>query len=194
MGTTGTHRPEGQPISEWLKDSFDEQYYEVLDVAIVKRNTAYILMKKKARVKFGFFVPERLFAMVVLLTYAPKSYYNIYYKDMDESMGPYYYECPERILKALDNSPPINRDAWEWRQKCWNTIQRRKSVPKFKVGDIIEFKRSMLFNDGVERGRFTVSRSKPLRFVDDTGYWVRLRQAAIRNPELYTYFPVEKIA
>lgn len=38
------------------------------------------------------------------------------YKDMDETCGPYYYDCPIGILKLL--SPIENKYAQEWRKNC----------------------------------------------------------------------------
>jgi hypothetical protein len=38
------------------------------------------------------------------------------YKIMDEDMGPFYYDCPPKILKLL--SPTDCKQASEWRQKC----------------------------------------------------------------------------
>lgn len=37
------------------------------------------------------------------------------YKDMDETMGPYYYTCPKSYIR--DASPPINQVAADWRAK-----------------------------------------------------------------------------
>ena len=62
--------------------------------------------------------------MVCLLDYRPNEYYNIGYKDMEESEGPYYYNCPERILKLL--TPTSNEYALRWRKKCWERIERCK--------------------------------------------------------------------
>ena len=45
-------------------------------------------------------------------------------KDMDESMGPVYYDCPKSILELL--TPTDNENANEWRRMCWN----RKAQPK----------------------------------------------------------------
>lgn len=42
---------------------------------------------------------------------------EFFYKDMDETVGPYNYNCPESILKLL--SPTENKLANEWREKCY---------------------------------------------------------------------------
>lgn len=194
MGWTGTHRNHGQSLLEFFKEEFEGPRHEILDLATVNRNTCYILMRHKAYNHFGFHYPEYLFCAVVLLKFAPKAYYNIYYKDLDESVGPCESECPERILKAIAPYPPSNKWAWDWRQRCWNNIKRRQSRPKFQIGDVLEFKHSMTFTDGVERNKFTVRKTKPLRFADSTGYWVRLNQRTLNDPTQYNYIPVQKTA
>lgn len=37
------------------------------------------------------------------------------YKTMDESMGPYYFNCPRKLLDMLD--PPVNELAATWRAR-----------------------------------------------------------------------------
>jgi len=37
------------------------------------------------------------------------------YKPMDETMGPFYYNCPKTYLR--DASPPVNQTAANWRAK-----------------------------------------------------------------------------
>lgn len=51
------------------------------------------------------------------------------YKDMDETMGPYCFDCPNSILKLL--TPTDNEYAKDWRKKCYeNTNKRRPDKPK----------------------------------------------------------------
>ena len=54
------------------------------------------------------------------------------YKDMCESMEPYYYDCPVGILALL--TPTDNADANKWREECRKKIARkaeeRKNGPK----------------------------------------------------------------
>lgn len=46
------------------------------------------------------------------------------YKDMCESMNPYYYNCPERILSK---STDMSEGAVEWRAAC-RKIRKEKSI------------------------------------------------------------------
>lgn len=59
------------------------------------------------------------------------------YKGMDESMGPYYYECPGTILKEL--KPTDNENAINWRKKCVEYTKAKSRLAKLPVGTEIEF-------------------------------------------------------
>lgn len=64
-------------------------------------------------------VPEQereTWAAVFLTQTDMKDYFNFYYKDMDETMWPYCYDCPNSILGLL--SPTDNENANAWRQAC----------------------------------------------------------------------------
>lgn len=67
------------------------------------------------------------------------------YKDMDESMGPYYYDCPLGFLERAPEPPYCPIDGHLGSRRTWRDhvrdhhaaiAQRRKSRPK--VGDRIE--------------------------------------------------------
>jgi hypothetical protein len=45
------------------------------------------------------------------------------YKFMQESLGPYFYDCPESILNLL--TPTDSIYAKQWREKCRNTIKNK---------------------------------------------------------------------
>ena len=55
------------------------------------------------------------------------------YKDMDESMGPCYYDCPKRLLAVTEHYPkeveePRSKYALEWREKviAYHAEQKNK--------------------------------------------------------------------
>ena len=52
------------------------------------------------------------------------------YKDMDESMGPIYYDCPLYMLKEAD--PPANEYARQWREEVRVQAEKRKALRKNK--------------------------------------------------------------
>ena len=85
---------------------------------------------------------QKVFAVVFLTSVDSKDYFNFAYKDMDESMGPCYYDCPKSILDLL--SPTDNEYALNWREKCRERIAKEKeglSLSKLPVGSKIRFLR-----------------------------------------------------
>ena len=46
------------------------------------------------------------------------------YKPMDETMGPFYYNCPKTYIR--DASPPINQTAADWRAKVLEYHKKAK--------------------------------------------------------------------
>lgn len=52
------------------------------------------------------------------------------YKDMDETEEPFYYDCPNSILKLL--SPTDSENAKAWRTKCYANINKRKPTKQKK--------------------------------------------------------------
>jgi len=65
------------------------------------------------------------------------------YKDMDESCGPYAYDCPESILKLL--TPTESKWANEWRNKCREVRKKDKELKALPIGTKI------IFNDYDDR-------------------------------------------
>lgn len=85
----------------------------------------------------------RVFASVFLTSTDSKDYFNFSYKDMDETCGPYAYDCPASILKLL--TPTTSEYANEWRKKCWENIEAKRNQRKnpqalsnLPLGTIIE--------------------------------------------------------
>lgn len=63
----------------------------------------------------------KVWALVVLTNVEN---YEFGYKDMDETVGPCYYDCPNSILNLL--SPTDSDYAKEWRAKCRANKHKRK--------------------------------------------------------------------
>ena len=87
-------------------------------------------------------IPENertVFGVVFLTSSNMKDYYNFAYKDMDESCGPYKYDCPKSILDLL--TPTENEYANEWRKTCYENIAKKKNpnaLSKLPVGTVIK--------------------------------------------------------
>lgn len=81
-----------------------------------------------------------IWAAVFLTKTDRKDYFNFCYKDMDETMGPYYFNCPLSILKLL--SPTDNTSANEWRERCKAEAEQKKSpsaLSNLPIGAHIRF-------------------------------------------------------
>lgn len=100
MGWTSTRYDKTQGgVTGFMQREMLGDRLEILDSALVKRGTWYAAVRNIAR--------DEVFGVVVLVRWSRDPYYNITYKDMDESMGPSQAECPERILKLLDARAPL---------------------------------------------------------------------------------------
>lgn len=112
MGWTGTHKPYRMKFRDFLRTELfrDEDKEEMLECSIVRRNTAYMAVRIK---KTG-----EVYGLVVQILFCPNPdvYYNIHYKEVDETMGPYQTACPKKILDLL--TPTDNKYAKEWRKAC----------------------------------------------------------------------------
>lgn len=140
MGTTCTHKPKGMPVVEFLTQhgcfrwSDDNPYeYRVLDSALVNLREFYATVEQVHK-ETG---QRRVWAAIFKITLmrAPLRDWwdhNFCYKDMDESMGPYQTNCPERILKLL--TPTEYMHAQDWRDACWAKIESKKARPKIQPG------------------------------------------------------------
>lgn len=147
MGWTYLRKDEDTTAAEFLRKEFTSTNCEVLDVA-VKLRTAYAACRNT---KTG-----EVFALVVLLDYRPKDYYNFGYKDMDETMGPYECDCPERILKLL--TPTDHEYALGWRERCWARIKARAAKPKLTDGCKVRFAQPIEFTNGDKLDTFEVEK------------------------------------
>lgn len=68
---------------------------------------------------------EKVFAVVFLTSTNMKDYFNFSYKDMDETCGPYQYDCPKGILDLL--TPTDSEYANAWRKRCYENIKAKKN-------------------------------------------------------------------
>lgn len=174
MGWTYTYKPKNVSVRQFFEERFnynedDGKYGKIIDCAVVNLRTAYIAYE------IGDALGKReVIAIVCALDYKPNDYYNFGYKDMDESMGPYYYDCPERILKLL--TPTEHEWAKEWREKCWKRIQRKKARPKLKKGMVIKFADPIVFSSGRQEDTFRMEDPRRLIFSDRWGRRYKLRR------------------
>ncbi len=94
------------------------------------------------------------FAVVCLVRWTPraKDSYVFAFKDMDETVGPYEDDCPERILALLGETD--DPAALNWRRRCIRNLAR--AARKLEDGMRIRFASPIKFVDGHEGTDFVI--------------------------------------
>lgn len=130
MGWTGTYKYKDESIQDFVNR--EVKYisgYERIGKGFFKNGAFYSAVKNTNT--------GEIFAEIILINYEKKKndHINIYYKEENESMGPYKYDCPDRILDIL--TAPPNDWAADWRKKCreqnakkQNKVRVKKEVKK----------------------------------------------------------------
>ena len=136
MGWTTTYRPKGWTDRAWFQERVCGPGNRIIECATV-RGVFYAAVESDQR-------PGEVWALVCLTQRSPKSDYNYGWKDMDETMHPYYYAAPAKVLNAL--TPTQHEQANLWRGRCWSRLARRLSLPK--VGETIRLETAMTFGGG----------------------------------------------
>ena len=134
-----------KPVKEWFKENMNDNL-EVLDIAIVKRNTLYSAIRVKAS--------NEVFCVVYLLRWS-KGAYNFSYKSMDEFAGPNEIECPLRIMKLLtplNDTNDVNGWARNWRDKVYKHWDTQKKINSGKF--IIKTETPVNFRNGLSFSYF----------------------------------------
>ncbi len=108
--------------------------------------TAYMAYEIKSPEK-----GREVIALVCLLRHVPRASdgYTFGYKDMSEDMGPCEARCPKTILDLL--TPTTSEYALNWRKRCQERINKRKTAPKVHKGDLIKFAHPITFRNGETR-------------------------------------------
>lgn len=143
-----------------IKGYFRDQYtferngraHRVLADAIVGTRVYYAAVETIADGK------REVGAVVNLLSFKPKDPDGMTfgYKDMDETMGPYYHDCPARILDLL--TPTESAYANEWRAKCRERLERKANRIPITPGVRAIFEQPIRFTDGTEHAEFIAER------------------------------------
>lgn len=135
----------------YFLEGLNRGFYEVLKSSMVG-STYYAAIKplkksggKDENGKYIYVdIPKEeqyVFAVVFLTSTDSKDYFNFSYKDMDETCGPCYYDCPKGILDLL--TPIESEWANKWRKACYENHEQKKknnanSLSKLPVGSVIK--------------------------------------------------------
>ena len=130
MGWTYMEKP--MNIKKWLEDSLtweNETYSHKCLKSYIKLKEGYAAVESINKITGD----REVWAIVYLFNYTrSKDGFNFGYKDMDESMGPYYYNCPASILDLLTEAK--SNSAIEWRKKSREVLANKKPRPKIEIG------------------------------------------------------------
>lgn len=118
MGTWTYHHDYYRPLknSEIRKEIIEREFpsCKVHAISIPKWGEAYVAFSVPKHSE-----PNKVFCAVVKI--ACNTSTEIGFKVMGEECGPYYYNCPKKILKML--SPTDYKTAIEWREECWKNFK-----------------------------------------------------------------------
>lgn len=150
-------------------------YYRLLDLAIVARKEAYmaVLDTRDGKVRAWVFLID---------TRTGKDGLNYGQKEMTETMLPYFFRCPTRILDRLspvddcyEPGSPSASSATEWRDACRKTASRKVVLRDLPDGARIRLDKPLPFADGVSRDVFTVRlQNRKRRFIGEDGACCRI--------------------
>ena len=143
MGWTGIHATEYKNGRIDRKAQMDKEFsvhdYEVLKSTM--RGAIYYAGVKHPK--------GHVFGLVCITNVNTKEYWNFHYKPMDESMLPYYYDCPKNILEML--SPTDSENANTWRERCYSRLGKAKPG-RLPVGTVIRFASPWTTSGGTKEG------------------------------------------
>ena len=157
MGST-SFAHNGKGTLELLKKEFQSSNsygeWKWLDHAC-KGSVYYVLMEFTPAVlphNPYYYVPELngsyRYLMVVLTNRARG---ELTYKDMSESMGPYYFDCPKRLIdKASLLIQREYNDAIKWRADCAIRMEANERRKAIKPGTKFRTDKPVKFASGVE--------------------------------------------
>lgn len=124
--------------AEGVKAFLDRQFthgYRVLDSALVALSEYYAAVEKVY--EDG---RREVRAAVFLVKFCGE---EICFKGIHEDMGPTVARCPERILARLTHTD--DKDAQQWRARCWERLKKLHAIPAMKKGVSIHFEKPVPF-------------------------------------------------
>lgn len=142
MGWTTLHRQPGQTDRDFIQREIVGHGHTILD-GVTKGFTFYGAVRNDDT--------GEVFAIVVL-QHRSRGYENYGYKAMDETVGPFEIDCPDRILDML--TPTENEYANGWRAKARAKNAAKAARPKVKAGDTIRFDQPLRFTNGLSFDTF----------------------------------------
>jgi hypothetical protein len=140
-------------------------------------------VKRTEKATGSFYV----FAAVILISNTQKHGFG--YKEMDESVGPYECDCPDRIMRLLSPIEDIPSPSYaaEWRARVaarkTADAELRTKRKQLRPGSIVTLEREVSFRDGTKatafRMRFVRGKTPVFEPIDRPGFLCRLSASSI---------------
>ncbi len=167
--------------------SDDHRRQTVIDSSVVSGREYYAAVETTT-IATG---ERTVFAGVALVQISRRQGEEFGNKGMSEDMGPYYYNCPLRILDRLTKTD--HEQALAWRTKCRETASLRSAInkgPKLAAGQRVRFAEPIKFSNGAVLSEFEVEQQifgKALVFIDpETRHRYRITGARNRQRSVIT--------
>lgn len=151
MGWSTYHREPGQTDREHFTSQLDDTQ-QILECATIKSVFYAAVLDKR---------DGKVWGAVCLMQRNLSGDYNFGVKEMSDTVGPCYYDCPDRILDLL--TPTESEYANEWRKTCREANAKRSEV---KDGTVIRLASALKFQGGHEAQEFR------LRVSGRTRRWI----------------------
>lgn len=171
MGWTGMYPPSHRDKKQWLQEQFtseNENFRWGLTDISVRGSVAYAIYHQEDK-KTGISLHE---TMVILLSCRKDEWA---YKEMGETVHPYYYDCPKKLLDKIDAMyPPFNEQARAWRNKCREQVSKKQTATKLENGTVIKFDTPLNFGWFTEDVFAVVKDGAKVRFRSRKGTLCRI--------------------
>lgn len=123
MGTYGIPYSRGLSVAEILKKELEHDTVhsksEVVELCL-KGNVGYCAIRWQSKYAS---TDARVYALVLKLDFGS---HELFYKPIDEDMGPFYHDCPARILDQLTAAE--TPAAEHWRSTCRSRLQAKRET------------------------------------------------------------------
>lgn len=169
MGWDGSYKPSNvslkQLIISKINGSGEKYSHRVVKICVRPFTAAYAAVERTCLATGD----KEIYGLVVAIRHEKGGY--VATKEMDESMHPYFYECPADILDIL--SPTNDQSAQSWREKCRGLLTAREALKSdlnsAKEGAVFRFKKPALFTKIGEVSEITLHAKKGRKYAFSVG-------------------------
>lgn len=96
----------------------DCENYKLIDKPSVKSNVIFALFQHKVKGN----------KVIYVIKYSQNKDGQFTYSHFTEHCGPFFYDCPEKLLKQSEQSSDISK---RWVEKCRKIREKKKNAKKF---------------------------------------------------------------